>query len=531
MKKLYTHIQVETGAELPEWIAMIAVVLILLLAITPVFSSGGNQIGSEITAAVQDWVGDWTDGGASGGPLAAEPAGQAPTNGGGSQAINNLAPQGGDPQVATNNNEGGNLLHQIGGFFHGLVVDGAIGTVTSLFSLGGDLLVMLPGTGHIADWFAPGIRDQTFDKYSQMWEIIKANPSGALYAIVEPMVTAWQNGEYGQAIGMGVFEGLMFVVPGDEVGKLAKLDKVLPDELLTALARIEKATPDELIALLRRADQLTPDEIAAIRRRLDDLSPEALARAGMDETILRRLGLACSFSADTLVATPLGVKTIAMLSTGDTVLAYHEEQQSVDYYPIAAVLIHEDPVIVRLVIDQETLVTTPEHPFFVQDRGWQPASALQIGDAIVSAKTQSGVIQQIVFVNQPQQMYNLHVEEAHTFFVGRGQWLVHNTCLRDPKTIRFTQDSIKAEFKTGDSVDNLIQKLKSGELTADQIPPIRIFEKNGKIYSLDNRRLYTFQEANVPLRTVWATPEEVAAEAWKFTTKNDGTSIRVREGQ
>jgi len=108
---------------------------------------------------------------------------------------------------------------------------------------------------------------------------------------------------------------------------------------------------------------------------------------------------------------------------------------------------------------------------------------------------------------------------------------VHNTCLRDPKTIRFTQDSIKAEFKTGDSVDNLIQKLKSGELTADQIPPIRIFEKNGKIYSLDNRRLYTFQEANVPLRTVWATPEEVAAEAWKFTTKNDGASIRIREGQ
>jgi hypothetical protein len=28
-----------------------------------------------------------------------------------------------------------------------------------------------------------------------------------------------------------------------------------------------------------------------------------------------------------------------------------------------------------------------------------------------------------------------------------------------------------------------------------------------------------------------ATPQEIAAESWKFTTKNEGTSIRIRGQQ
>ena len=34
-----------------------------------------------------------------------------------------------------------------------------------------------------------------------------------------------------------------------------------------------------------------------------------------------------------------------------------------------------------------------------------------------------------MFVSQPQLMYNLTVAQAHTYLVGAGRWLVHNTCL------------------------------------------------------------------------------------------------------
>ena len=55
-------------------------------------------------------------------------------------------------------------------------------------------------------------------------------------------------------------------------------------------------------------------------------------------------------------------------------------------------------------------------------------------------------------------------------------------------------------------------------------------ERNGLTFTLDNRRLFAFQEAGVPIRTVPARAVEIAAEAWKFTTRNEGVSIRVRGG-
>ena len=46
---------------------------------------------------------------------------------------------------------------------------------------------------------------------------------------------------------------------------------------------------------------------------------------------------------------------------------------------------------------------------------------------------------------------------------------------------------------------------------------------------LNNRRLAAFQQAGVPIPYQMATPQRAAAgEAWKFTTQNGGTSIRIR---
>ena len=39
-------------------------------------------------------------------------------------------------------------------------------------------------------------------------------------------------------------------------------------------------------------------------------------------------------------------------------------------------------------------------------------------------------MQAVEVVEQPQVMYNLTVAQAHTFFVGDGQWLVHNQCAK-----------------------------------------------------------------------------------------------------
>ena len=74
----------------------------------------------------------------------------------------------------------------------------------------------------------------------------------------------------------------------------------------------------------------------------------------------------------------------------------------------------------------------------------------------------------------------------------------------------------------------MAEALKSGSLKADQVPAIRLVEKDGNLFTLDNRRLEAFRRAemNIPYRM--ATPEEAASELWKFTTKNNGISIRIR---
>ena len=95
--------------------------------------------------------------------------------------------------------------------------------------------------------------------------------------------------------------------------------------------------------------------------------------------------------------------------------------------------------------------------------------------------------------------------------------------------IRFSQNSISSKFKNGSSVDDMIQGLKTGTIDPSDIPAIRIFEKDRVLYTLDNRRLYAFQQAgieNIPYQ--WATSQEIANEAWKFTTTNGGVSIEVR---
>ena len=102
--------------------------------------------------------------------------------------------------------------------------------------------------------------------------------------------------------------------------------------------------------------------------------------------------------------------------------------------------------------------------------------------------------------------------------------------LLNPQTIRFTQDSIKGTFKDGRSVTGLIDALKSGAVKASDLPAIRTFTRDGQLFSLDNRRLFAFQQAGVKIRTVPATASEIANEAFKFTSKNGGTSIRVRGG-
>jgi RHS repeat-associated protein len=98
----------------------------------------------------------------------------------------------------------------------------------------------------------------------------------------------------------------------------------------------------------------------------------------------------------------------------------------------------------------------------------------------------------------------------------------------DPNIVRFSQSSIRNAFRNGMTIDELAISLKNGATKINEIPPIRLVNQNNVLYTLDNRRLEAFRRAGMKIPYKIATAEEIAAEAWKFTSKNGGIFVKIK---
>jgi RHS repeat-associated protein len=134
----------------------------------------------------------------------------------------------------------------------------------------------------------------------------------------------------------------------------------------------------------------------------------------------------CSFTPDTPVATTSGFVAIASLRVGDQVMAYDPKTGETTPHIVTAVMVHEDPATEHLVTDAGPIETTPNHPFFTTDRGWIEAGQLAIGEQIRTESGAPATVLSFTIDDHPARMWDLTVDEAHSFFVGSGQVLVHN---------------------------------------------------------------------------------------------------------
>lgn len=115
-------------------------------------------------------------------------------------------------------------------------------------------------------------------------------------------------------------------------------------------------------------------------------------------------------------------------ASGERVI-YSEVAGAVSFMHVTATHneLHESTLDVT--IDGEVVHTTDEHPFFVIKDGegeWVKAKDLQVGDVIFNTMGQDGIVGAVEVVDEPQLMYNLSVQLVASYFVGDGQWLVHN---------------------------------------------------------------------------------------------------------
>jgi hypothetical protein len=85
-----------------------------------------------------------------------------------------------------------------------------------------------------------------------------------------------------------------------------------------------------------------------------------------------------------------------------------------------------DPQIEHLVLDSGTIETTPNHPYFSADRGWVDAGELAIGEQIRTDSGANAIVLSYTVEATPTPMWDITVEDAHSFFVGQAAVLVHN---------------------------------------------------------------------------------------------------------
>lgn len=101
-----------------------------------------------------------------------------------------------------------------------------------------------------------------------------------------------------------------------------------------------------------------------------------------------------------------------------------------------------------------------------------------------------------------------------------------------PSNIYFSQDSIRNTFDNGQSIHSTLQACEQNPMAICQIPTIRVCMKNGRWYTLDNRRLWVFKKLEESGRITDVDVNIVSEDdltAKKFTTTNCGVSVRIRQ--
>ncbi|GHG97922.1 Hint domain-containing protein [Streptomyces lanatus] len=151
------------------------------------------------------------------------------------------------------------------------------------------------------------------------------------------------------------------------------------------------------------------------------------AAANLERLGRQALNSMC-FPAGTKVATEHGTKPIEQIRAGDRVWADDPETGERRLRTVAGVMQRTTDALVSVDMGAETVRATPEHPFWVNGKGWTSAEALREGDRLRTLDGRGARVESVRKAAVRTQVFNFEVEGDHTYFVGRTKVLVHNAC-------------------------------------------------------------------------------------------------------
>lgn len=133
------------------------------------------------------------------------------------------------------------------------------------------------------------------------------------------------------------------------------------------------------------------------------------------------------FAAGTLVITKDGIFPIEEISVGMEVLA-GLENGVISYKRVLNTYTVVSSSLAVITTAEGNITTTRTHLFFTSDRGYVTAGNLGVGEYLRNAHNELVPVLKIEYYDMPVKVYNLEVEDFHSYFVGNDGVLVHNGC-------------------------------------------------------------------------------------------------------
>ena len=188
--------------------------------------------------------------------------------------------------------------------------------------------------------------------------------------------------------------------------------------------------------------------------------------------------MAC-FIAGTTILTATGLVAIEKLAAGDKVISTNPDTLETAEKTVLETYVRQVDKLVHITINGEEIVTTDNHPFYVQSRGFIDAGNLLVGDKLISVNGDDLIIEdyQIELTEEPVSVYNFQVEDFHTYFVGECVVWVHNAeCGGSYK-------DVKEKNKAGNKGKSKREQCDAHHMPADDAYPNDIKDKIGTVKS------------------------------------------------
>jgi hypothetical protein len=163
---------------------------------------------------------------------------------------------------------------------------------------------------------------------------------------------------------------------------------------------------------------------------------------------------ASCFAPGTPLLTPDGSKFIEDIRVGDLVLSRDaDDPESPFVAKRVANLFENYSPLLDLHVGGRVIRTTAEHLFWVVGPGWVSAHEIEAGDSLLGAVGERTVVESIERPTESTAVYNLPIEEYHTYLVEAALWdfsvWVHNANYPDAPGVAATPELADEIAKVG----------------------------------------------------------------------------------